>query len=156
MLSLKLIGVILVLLAGILGAAFWIGQERKKLATLDAWIALLAYIRNQIDCYLTPLPAILLHKEAPKIPLCQSAGGSLQTRLAGSAAYLGEEELRLLSSFVREIGNHYREEQIKQCNYYLERLKLLRDKRAAELPARLRVGLALSLCASLGLSILLW
>ena len=156
MLSLKLIGVLLVLLAGLLAAALWIGKEKRKLSTLDAWIALLSYIRNQIDCYLTPLPVILLQKDVPKIPSSNGEAGRLLDMLEGCAAYLDAEEIRLLSCFVREIGNHYREEQIKQCNDSLERLKRLREKRAAELPARLRVAMALSLCSALGISILLW
>ena len=33
--------------------------EKKQLATLNAWIALLYYIRGQIDCFALPLCEIL-------------------------------------------------------------------------------------------------
>ena len=155
MLAFKLIGVLLVLITGLSAALWRIGYEKRKLATLDAWINLIAYIRNQIDCYLTPINEILSQKEAPKIPYCSPSTEPKQL-LESSTPYLNEEELRLLSGFVREIGNHYREEQIKQCNYYLNSLRPLRDRHAADFPARLRVTLALSVCSSLGISILLW
>lgn len=154
--SIKLLGVLLVLGTGLFAALWRIGYEKRKLEILDAWISLIAYIRNQIDCYLTPINEILSQKETPKIPLCDQKNRSLKAFLEASAPYLNAEELRLLGGFVREIGSHYREEQIKQCNYYINSLRPLRERRAAELPARLRVTLAIALCSSLGISILLW
>ena len=156
MISIKFLGILLVLIAGLSASLWRIGYEKRKLEILDSWISLIAYIRNQIDCYLTPIHEILSQKEAPEIPLGTQEKTTLNAMLDASAPYLNAEEHRLLGGFVREIGSHYREEQIKQCNYYLNSLRPLRDARATELPARLRVTLALSLCSSLGISILLW
>ena len=157
MISLKLIGGAMIIGVGIAAAILGARRERRKLAILDGWIDLISYIQNQIDCYLTPLDEII--RDAESMTLSHAKKGdqtSLSSLFQSTEWGLGEEEKRLVAAFVREIGNGYREDQIRKCNYYLENLRSLRGVRAAELPPRIRVMLALSLCSSLGAAILLW
>ena len=157
MIHLKLIGGGIILGVGISSAILGIRRERRKLAILDGWINLISYIRNQIDLYLTPLDEILQKADPVEIPISPKGDPiTLQSLLRATAWGLGEEEKRLVSEFVHEIGNGYREDQIHKCGYYLESLRSLRTSRAAELSPRIRVMLAISLCASLGVAILLW
>ena len=157
-LPVKLIGCALVLLSGGGYAVSASRYEKKKLSVLDGWMDLIFFIRSQIDCYLTPLSEILQNADPSLLRACMGNGNSedLPTLQQASGTYLGEEARRLLNSFVREIGSSYREEQVKRCDYYLAALRDIREKQREELPARLRVCTAISLCASFGIAILLW
>jgi hypothetical protein len=125
---------------------------------LDAWIDLLVYVRGQIDCYLLPLDEILAAADKTLLSACAPSGEphSLAALLQGALPYLDAEGQRLLSSLVREMGTSYREEQIKRCDYYVQALQLCREKVAQELPARLKMRTTLSVCAAIGVAILLW
>ena len=88
-------------------------------------------------------------------------GGTLPCRscaalLRSASPELSSEGRRLIGAFVTGIGDGYREEQVRACDYYLDALRELRKKTAAELPARIRVRVALCLTAALGAAILLW
>lgn len=125
---------------------------------MDAWIDLLVYVRGQIDCYLLPLDEILAAADKTLLAACAPSGEthSLAALLQGALPYLDAEGQRVLSSLVREMGTSYREEQIKRCDYYVQALQLCREKVAQELPARLKMRTTLSVCAAIGVAILLW
>ena len=155
---LKLLGILLILGAGGAGAYASDHAERRKLSVLDGWIALILYIRGQIDCYLMPLDEIFAYADLPLLTACM---GTRQERsptalLQRSSPFLDPESKRLLESFAREIGSSYREEQIKRCDYYLQILQKNRDQLASQLPARIRVSATLCICGALGAVILLW
>lgn len=157
MISLKLIGGGLIIGVGITAALLGIRRERQRLRILESWIDLISDIRNQIDLYLTPLDEILQKTELFALSSSKKATSiSLQSLFNNTAWGLDEEEKRLIGGFVREIGDGYREDQVQKCDYYLNGLRSLRASRAAELSPRIRVMLALGLCASLGTAILLW
>ena len=157
MISLKLIGGAMILGVGIAAAILGARREKRKLAILDGWIDLISYIRNQIDLYLTPLDEILQKADAIGLSHPQKENPPCLSALFHATAWgLGEEEKRLIGGFVNEIGDGYREDQIRKCGYYLENLRALRTSRAAELSPRIRVMLALSICSSMGVAILLW
>ena len=157
-LPVKLIGCLLVLASGGGFALTAVRYEKKKLDVLDAWLDLLFYIRSQIDCFLTPLAEILRNADKGLLQGCLGSGNEsdVSALLKASSAYLGEDARRLLEAFAREIGSNYREEQVKRCDYYISALREVREKQRAELPARLRVCTAISLCAAFGIAILLW
>lgn len=158
MVTLKLLGGVMILAAGALAAVSAVKHERRKLSVLDGWIDLIFYIRTQIDCYLTPLNEILAGTDRELLRACMwnGANGGLDALLQNSQLYLGKEARRLLSSFVRELGTSYREEQVKRCDYYIASLRSLREKQLEDLPARTRVCVALCLCTALSIAILLW
>ena len=158
MVALKLLGCLLILASGALAAFSAARHERTRLSVLDGWIDLIFYIRTQIDCYLMPLNEILAGADRELLRACmggESAVG-LSTLLQNSQFYLNSEARRLISAFVREIGSSYREEQVKRCDYYISALRGIREKQGEELPARVRVCVALCLCAAFGIAILLW
>ena len=158
MTALKLLGCLLVLSSGAAGALGAVRYERARLAVLEGWIDLIFYIRTQIDCYLTPLGEILAGADRELLRAC---GGSRETvgldaLLRASRGCLCGEAARLLTGFVREIGGSYREGQVRRCDYYLTALRAVREQQKEELPARVRVCVAVCLCAALGIAILLW
>ena len=154
----KLCGCALLLLAGLSLAASKAFAAKLRLAVLDAWIALLLYVRTQIDCYLLPLEEILRTADPQMFP--PSIGASpvdgLPLLLAKTRQHLSREGERILSACVAELGSSYREEQLKRCDHYLQRLYREREQVSLELPSRVKLGVTLSLCASLGAVILLW
>lgn len=158
MVLIKTIGVGLILTAGSFAAYSAVRYEKHKLSVLEAWIDLIFHIRGQIDCYLMPLDEILAcaDRELLLSCMCHTPHPDLKTLLASSSPYLGGECKRLLTAFVREIGGSYREEQLRRCDYYINALRAIRDKLAADLPARVKLTVTASLCAALGAAIILW
>ena len=155
---LKLFGCFFVLASGAFGAFSLVKYQKTKLRVLDSWIDLIFFIRTQIDCYLMPVGEILQSAEPSLLRACACGGkaSSLSALLQGAQRWLDPEAHRLLDSFVREIGGCYREEQVKRCDYYLERLSHVREKQMELLPSKTRVSAVLCICASLGIAILLW
>ena len=158
MLVLKLLGSFFILLAGFLAAVTLAKFERQKCSVPEAWVDLLLYIQGQIDCYLTPIDMILAATDPSilKECMCRTESPSLEELLQASAPYLNRDCMRLLSAFVREIGGSYREEQLRRCEYYIQALRKCCDKLSAELPARIKLNVTLSICAAIATTILLW
>ena len=158
MILLKLLGAGLIASVGGFAAYCAVRFEKKKLTVLDGWIDLIFHIRGQIDCYLTPLDEILASADEEILSACMGSTPhpDLHTLLDASSPYLGGESRRLLSGFVREIGGSYREEQLRRCDYYVTALRTLREKIAADLPARVKLSITVSICSALGVAILLW
>ena len=158
MILIKSIGVGLILTAGSFASYTAVRYEKRKLSVLDAWIDLIFHIRGQIDCYLTPLNEILACADRDLLLscMCRTPHPNLKTLFASSSPYLGGESKRLLTAFIREIGGSYREEQLRRCDYYINALRAIRDKLAADLPSRIKLYVTVSLCAALGAAIILW
>lgn len=145
----------------ILAAGTWIAvgtarYERRRLSALDAWIELILYVRTQIDCYLTPLDNILSSAPHRLIKQLGCADRDLCTLLSHSRPDLDERAYEQLELLLCELGGSYRAEQVKLCDYRLALLRDLRERLAAELPARQKRVITLSLSAAAGLAILLW
>ncbi|MBQ7347378.1 MAG: hypothetical protein IJW55_05425 [Clostridia bacterium] len=156
MTELKLLGGFLILFAGGSAAIAAVRREKKKLAVLDAWIELLSYIRGQIDLYLMPMEQILSGADKALFDILGSQAKTLTACLEASLPHLDNESRRLLTSWIKESGSTYREEELKRCDFYLASLRRRREKLAAEQPSRLKLAVALHLCLSLGTAILLW
>ena len=54
----KLIGGVLIVMASVGVASYIISSEKKKIEEIDAFIALIKRIRNQIDCFSMPIEKI--------------------------------------------------------------------------------------------------
>ena len=156
--ELKLIGALLILGAGATVAKIRITHEKKKLWVLDGWLGLLRYTRAQIDCYLMPLEEIFRSADGELIRAAGagSARRSQKELLDTALPYLEGESARLLRSWLHELGNGYREEQLRRCDYYLAALEKERERLATALPAKLKLCTATSICAAVGTAILLW
>ncbi len=154
---LKLVGSLLLVLTGLVLAVSVCSFEKKKLSVLDSFIALLLYIKGQIDCYSMPLCDIL-ENGAQKTSLVSDTGNicDFGRILSSSRMYLDDESYRLLLSFYSEFGSVYREEQLRRLDYYINALGERRRAVFEDLPARTRVGSALCICGVLGILIIIW
>ncbi len=157
MLWAKAFGGLCLLFSGAFAAVLATRLSRRRLEVLDGWITLLTLIRGRIDCYLDPIHEILKDCDPALLAACGDAhAGTLAALLQGASPYLDEECRRLLTEFAREFGNGYRDEQIKQCSYYTELLRSHRERLFRELPARIKLGVTVSLSGALFVLILLW
>lgn len=167
----KMIGsMVLVLASGYVALAVR-HFEYRRLRVLDGYIALIYYIKGQIDCYAMPITEILsrvdpmiildcLGLESAKVVPFDIDGSvgrlPLPTMVRESRLYLQPESERLLSSFAGELGSVYRAEQVSRCDYYIGALTEERRKLYETMPARLRTCSTLCLCCAIGAVVLLW
>ena len=158
MLGIKLIGAGLLFGVAIGNALHRTRLEKKRLAVLNAWIALLYRIREQIDCFCLPLDEILAEADTALLsePSTKDTPVTLWGLLESSKPYLAVDCQSILASCIGELGASYREEQVKRCDVYLARLEAVREEEKSALPTRIKLTVTLNLCLWLGTSILLW
>ena len=132
--------------------------EERRLRTLDGLIALINYIKGQVDCYALPIREILTRLPAEIFCDCNCPEGaySLDEIVMQCRVYLEKESLRLIEAFASEFGSTFREEQLRRCDYYISTLSEERKRVFASVNAKSRAGGALWIFACLGLVILLW
>jgi hypothetical protein len=165
----KLVGCVVLLLAGGYVSASFTRFEHRRLRVLDGYIALIHYIKGQIDCYAMPLSDIFARVDPTVIAAClglppdtpvpvssHMGEHSLPNMVRESRLYLEPESERLLKAFTGELGTTYRAQQVARCEHYLEALTEERKRLHDTLPARLRTGSILCLCCALGAAVLLW
>ena len=160
----KIVGTVVLLLAGGYISAAMARFERRRLRVLDGYISLIYYIKGQIDCYAMPLADILASADPSVIAAC--LGLDLTTPLPvprplpdmvrESRLYLEPEAERLLTTLTGELGSTYRAEQVIRCDHYLAALTEERKKLKDTLPARLRATCTLCICCALVAAVLLW
>ena len=154
----KLIGSGVILVCSIFFTISHRRFEERKLRTLDGLIALITYIKGQVDCYALPIGEILSRLPARIFCDCNCPEGaeSIDEIVDKCRIYLEEESLRLAEGFASEFGSTFREEQIRRCDHYISSLEAERRVLSDEVIKRSRVGSALWICSSLALLILLW
>ena len=162
----KVIGCIVLLIAGGYVSLAVVRFERRRLRVLDGYISLIYYIKGQIDCYAMPLVDILAHADPALIAACLGLESEstlpalpstpLPTMVQESRLYLEPESERLLTTFTGELGSALRGEQVARCEYYIQALTEERKKLSDTLPARLRVSCVLCMCCATLAAILLW
>lgn len=162
----KVIGCIVLLIAGGYVSLAVVRFERRRLRVLDGYISLIYYIKGQIDCYAMPLVDILAHADPALIAACLGLESEstlpalpstpLPTMVQESRLYLEPESERLLTTFTGELGSALRGEQVARCEYYIQALTEERRKLSDTLPARLRVSCVLCMCCATLAAILFW
>lgn len=164
MLLFKWLGAGMILLMGGYAALAMNRMERRRLDVLDGYISLLRYVKGQINCYAKPVPEILSGADPDLLRVCmgewrgrQLVGGeSFLCLIDAARLYMEPETERLLRNFSAELGQTFRTEQVTRCDDYILALNAEREKLATAAPMRVRVNSVLSLCAAMGIVILLW
>ena len=130
----KVIGTVILLLAGGYISAAMTHLERRRLRVLDGYISLIYYIKGQIDCYAMPLSDILARADPAVIAACLgldspdalpplSASGEppLPAMVKESRLYLEPESERLRTTLTGELGTTSRAEQVKDAKLFAPR-----------------------------------
>ena len=158
MIAYRIVGALLLALSGGWGAYLMNQRITLTLRQTEAWLALLRYVKTQVDCFALPGTRILKGVDPALLRACgyeaESPPDSFLALLGGCGIRDRESE-RILSAFAREFGRSYREEQTKGCAYYCELLAARRDALAEGLPARKKVNSTLWISGALAMVILL-
>ena len=154
----KFIGIVLILCCGVLAGLAFAAFERRRCRQAEGFLSLLRHIRLQIDCFSIPVEQILAVCDTRILSDCGTEATKLpdfNALLKGARLYVPEEMCRLLADFGAQLGSSYREEQLRCCDYFLERLIPCCDRLRAELPKRERMALILPMAISAMLVLLL-
>ncbi len=168
----KIIGCLILLFSGGYVSVALSRFEKKRLQVLDGYLALLYYMKGQIECYALPVRDILaradpsLVSDCLGLPRTADASSLIPALLLSEAPfsrlveesrlYLVPEAERLLLTFSGELGHTFRADQVLRCDHYMTVLGEERRHLAEALPTRLRVLTTLAVSVAIGASILLW
>ncbi|MBQ8357811.1 MAG: hypothetical protein IJX39_08420 [Clostridia bacterium] len=142
----KPIGIVLILACGVMAGVAFAAFERRRCRQAEGFVALLRHIRLQIDCFSLPVGRILASCDGKILADCGVETAELpdlSALLAGTRLYVPEEMCRLLHDFGAQLGTSYRLEQLRCCDYFLERIIPICDRLRADLPKRERMVLIL-------------
>lgn len=154
----KFIGIALILCCGVLSGLAFAAFERRRCRQAEGFVLLLRHIRLQIDCFSIPVAQILAACDKRIMIDCGVEATKLTdfgALLRETRLYVPEEMCRLLADFGAQLGSSYREEQLRCCDYFLERLIPCCDLLRAELPRRERMALILPMAIAAMLVLLL-
>jgi len=154
----RIAGALILAVSGI-GGAYWLNQSATaSLRQVEAWLALLRYVKTQVECFSLPVSEILRRADPQLLRGCGYMGTmpprSFEALLTFCAIRDGETE-QLIRSFAEEFGKSYREEQSRGCDYYFSLLDARREGLVSQLPAKKRINSALCVSGALALVILL-
>lgn len=154
----KIVGCGALALASVIMALSYRRFQWRKLDTIDGFVALIFYIKGQIDCYSRPRSDILSSLPPEIFHACNCPRGvsTLEELVDASRIYLDDEPLRLLTTFCSEFGSTFRQEQLRRCDHYIAALGEQRRIVASNVDSKSRAGTALFICAGIGVIILLW
>lgn len=154
----RVVGASLLSICGILFAAHLNRRAERRLREVEGWIALLRFVKSQVECFSLPMGEILLRCDASVLHECGCvatvAPKSFSAMIEASSFYDAECE-RLAHAFAEEFGRGYREEVMRGCDYYLAQLTSHKEMLSKKLPAQKKLNATLSICGALALVLLL-
>ena len=158
MLWYKLVGAGLLLGSGAWAARRVNQTSMRALEELEAWQAMIRYVKAQVDCFSLPIGAILARASPALLLACgwreANAPADLRTLLARCAVRDGEGRA-LLFDFCEAFGKRYREEESRGCDATLALLGARIERLRTALPNQRRLCSTLWLSGSLAAVILL-
>ncbi len=120
-------GIVLILGAAV-GASLLLTREaRVRLSELEAVISLIAFIRQNIDTFASPVDTIASSwscsvKGAKHFSDAVRKDG-LKAAVYGGHVSLSADARNDIETFAENIGKGYRDEEVKRCEYYLARFE---------------------------------
>lgn len=139
----ELIGGIILLLAAWLIGSDLINNYKTKSRELEALYDMVAYIRDNIEYRMKPLPDIFDVYTNEYLEHCGFLEAVRKTDL--SQAWLAQkfalngEAYRLIEDFIKEIGSGYQAEEVRLCEYTLARLHDILEKNHADATNQLKL-----------------
>ena len=154
----KTLGIAALLLSGI-GCSVLLSRELdERTRNVRALCKMLRFIKRMVDSFSMSARDIL--REAPRdlIAACgypyEQAGPCLLD--FAENCQISDVEARLIFfEFARSFGKNYRDEQVRECEYYIERMEERERVVSQRLPVQKKLVFALTLCLTLILAILL-
>lgn len=155
--SFKPLGLFFLLGSGLLAGVMLVAFEQKRYRQAEGFLSLLRHIRLQIDCFSLPVSRILSTLPPQIRETCDIPANAhdFPELLANTRLLLPAEACELLSSFAKELGSSYREEQLRLCDYYTARLVPYCERICQEHSRRVRLALILPIALAAALALLL-
>ncbi len=129
---LDIFGAVSLISAALMISSSLIREYKTRLHELEALYDMIAYIRDNIEHLMKPLPEIFQNYSNPYLENCGflpavRLKGLKQTWEEGQTFTLSGEACRLIDEFIRNIGSGYRTEELRLCEYTLGRLCKILD-----------------------------
>ena len=124
----KLSGCAFIILAGIFTGNALNGADKARVERIDALIALLRFFKLQIDYYCVPVREIFARCDTSLLNSfgIKKAPASFDEFTELISANTDADAISILKSFSDELGTGFREEQLRSCEYHINRLTELK------------------------------
>ena len=153
----RIAGAVILVVSGGVGAYLMNSSESRALSQADCYISLLRYIRIQVECFAMPIGDIILGCDRELLAGCGFRGDIPPTTLSElirQCDIKDREICETVKGFADSFGKGYREEQLRECDYYIELLCERRRRIADELPKKKKLNTTLCVSWALALVIL--
>ena len=157
MLISKLIGATLITICALKTYSDVQGFQKKRIKQISAFIGLMEYIKNQIECFLLPIDVIINNCDTDLLYNCgiKKDSKSFKELISSVTFYCNEDAIDIIRQFADNFGRNYSHEQIIACEYYKKELIKIREKELEKDYKNKKVQLAICLCISFSIIILL-
>ena len=155
---LRIAGAAVLVLSGFIGSRMMNLAISKKWEQTEALVSLLRFIKIQIECFGLPASEIISRCDRELIFQCGFSKDILPNDFKSffkSCYFRDGETQSILYAFATGFGKGYREEQVKECEYYLELLCERRQRLYEDLPKRKKLNSTLCISSALAIVILL-
>ena len=150
---LKLAGCVCIIASCLCGCAELWRRDRIRLCRIDGYLRLVAFIRGEVEGYLTPQARIFEKCPARILIDCGHRGNTPPrglSELIGEGESRGEldgECLLAIGELAASFGGSCRGDEVRMCDRCTERLGAHRAALAGDMPARRRALISALLCA---------
>ena len=154
----KLLGACGVAISGLVFVKETLAYDKLKISQADAYIGLIEYIKNQVECYNIPIDKIIESSDRDNLNKCGALNTGYKTVadvVNAANMYIDEEIVDILMKFANEFGTVYRDEQLKMCNYHINELREYRKKTDEKISKERKMHFGLSVCFAASLILLL-
>ncbi|MBE6556679.1 MAG: hypothetical protein E7664_02910 [Ruminococcaceae bacterium] len=154
----RLAGGILLLVSGILLAFLLNRRLGQRHAQAVSWTESVRQIRMLVDCYAMPqgdICARLTREQLIGLGYAHPSPPVSLGELVRGTRFLSSELQAEAEGFVSSFGRGYRDEQLKECDFYIERMQRIAEHMAGRLSAEKKKNATLCVCGALALIILL-
>jgi len=156
--AIRILGAAILSLCGVLFAAHLNRRAENCLGETEGWIALLRFVKGQVECFSLPMGEILARCDAEILRTC-GYGATLSPKsfsgMIEASCFCDQDCERIARAFAEDFGRGYREEETRGCDYYLAQLESHKEALSKKLPLQKKRNATLSICAALALVLLL-
>ena len=156
----KIIGASIITITALYCYSETIKYQKKRMKQINAFIDLIDYIKNQVECFLLPFDEIVRSCNTNLLNNCgittpKSNFKTMKELISHVNFYCDDEVIEILEQFADGFGKAYLNEQINSCEYCKNELIKKRNKTHEKDLKNQKIQLALFLCASFSIIILL-
>lgn len=140
----------MVFVSSLLCSHFYEKRLKKKAECLEELILFINFIKNKIEYFSTPIEKIFLEFSTKN----EFIVGLIQNKSADLSLFDNETRNQIIS-FINNVGNGFKKEQIAFCEYNIALFSQLLTKIKSESPNKIKIFRAISLFVGISAIILL-